>query len=349
MGEVLRDFYKKEWEKAEKTGELLLHPEHLGKLLAKKFPPQRWVIDDLVPYGGVTVMSGLPGTFKTWLLLEMAHKVAEGQQLFGHFNTSQMGVLIIDEESGERMLHERFKQLKVAEDLPIHYLTRTGYKMKQLYVEAIARTARELKVGFIIFDSLVRFNDGDENASKDMAELFDCFKQLADNEFSVLITHHNRKGTGGKSSPALDMRGSSDILAALDCHLAVSRSGESEFVKVTQTKNRYMPEVKPFELRFRPLDGQSQFEYVGESMTLADKHHEMLNKIVKLVTDNPGIAHGDLKMLAKDTGVKAGDHKLNDMIDELVSANEISVERGSRNSKHYYPVIQLDGSAAKTQ
>lgn len=349
MGEVLREFYKKEWEKAGRTGELKLFPERLNKLLAKDFPPQRWVVDDLVPYGGVTVMSGLPGTFKTWLLMEMAHKVAEGQLLFGHFNTSQMGVLIIDEESGERMLNERFKQLKVSGDLPIHYLTRTGYKMKQLYVEAIAKTARELKAGFIIFDSLVRFNDGDENTSKDMAELFDCFKQLADNDFSVLITHHNRKGMGGKSNPALDMRGSSDILASLDCHLAVARSGESEFLKVIQTKNRYMPEVKPFELRFRPLNGQSQFEYVGEAKTMADQHREMLDKIVKIVTDNSDIAHGDLKMLAKDSGVKAGGHKLDDMIQELVAGNEIAMERGVRNSKHYFPVIQVDGSAAKTQ
>src|ERR1044072_1898115 len=137
--------------------------------------------------------------------------------------------------------------------------------MKQLYVDAIADKARELGTGLIIFDSFTRFSSGDENASGDMSVLMDYYRQLAEAGVAVLILHHNRKGGTGQSNPAMDMRGSSDILASVDCHIAVSRVGQSEFVKLTQTKNRDVWESAPFELRFH--EDASEFEYVGAGKT----------------------------------------------------------------------------------
>jgi len=341
-----KEAYKVLWQKAEQTGELQLHTERLKDLLNEQFPPEVWVVDKLLPDEGVTILSGSPGSFKTWLYMEIAVKVAKGELAFGHFNTKQTGVLVIDEESGKRRLQKRFVQLGATEEVPIHYLSRVGYKMNQLYANAIAQKARELSAGLIIFDSFTRFNGADENASGDMSQLMDYYRQLADAGFSVLILHHNRKGMAGQTNPAMEMRGSSDILASADCHIAVNRVGQSEFVKLTQTKNRDVWESVPFELRFH--DNASEFEYVGSGKSATELHREHLDAVKDYVANNPGHSKRQLQKLVKEnTGLKVGQTKIGELLDELIAKQELDMAFGERNSYKYYPLE--DGSAAKTQ
>lgn len=341
-----KEAYKALWQKAEQTGELHLHTEQLKDLLNEEFPPEVWVVDQLLPDEGVTLISGSPGSFKTWLYMEIAVKVAKGEPVFGHFKSKQTGVLVIDEESGKRRLQKRFVQLGATEDVPIHYLSRVGYKMSELYVNAIAQKARELGTGLIVFDSFTHFNSADENASGDMSKLMDYYRQLADAGFSVLILHHNRKEVAGQFNPAQAMRGSSDILAAADCHIAVSRVGQSEFVKLMQTKNRDIWEPVPFELRFH--ENASEFEYVGNGKSATELHREHLDAVKDYVTDCPGHSKRQLQKLVKEsTGLKVGQAKIGELLDELVAKQELNMEFGDRNSYKYYPIP--DGSAAKTQ
>lgn len=340
-----RDTYKLRWEEAQKTGRLQLRTEQLRDLLNEQFPPEVWIVKQLIPDKSVTILSGSPGSFKTWLYMEMAVKIANGQQAFGHFDTKHTGVLVIDEESGRQRLQRRFKQLGATEATPIHFTSRTGYKMNQLFVEAIIEEGRELGVGLIIFDSFTRFTNAgaDENASGDMSVLMDCYRQLADAGFSVLILHHNRKEVAGQFNPAQAMRGSSDILAAVDCHIAVNRVGQSEFVKLIQTKNRDIWEPVPFELRF--IENAAEFEYIGADKTSSEKHRELLDEIVDVVAAFPGLTKTQLTKRAKVEGVNAGLKKIGDFVDELVGKGELDMQASGRNGQKYY----LLTSGAKTQ
>ncbi len=319
--------------------------ERLRDLLSEQFPPEIWLVECLIPDEGVTILSGSPGSFKTWLYMEMAVKIATGKQVFGHFKSKQTGVLIIDEESGKRRLQKRFKQLAATDDMPIHFTSRLGYKMSKPYADAITQKAHELHAGLIIFDSFTRFNAADENVSGDMATLMDYYRQLADAGFAVLILHHNRKAVAGQSNPAADMRGSSDILAAADCHIAASRIGQSEFVRLTQTKNRDVWEPVPFELRFH--ENASEFEYVGAGKSSAEWHREQLDKIVAFVQAEPGLSQRQIVSQIKAQGFKGGNKKIVELLDELSRSEEIAMRLGERNSYQYYPITE--GSASKTQ
>lgn len=331
-----REFYKALWEQGTLKGELQLHTERLKDLLKEEFPPEVWVVDELLPDEGITLLSGSPGSFKTWLFMEIAVKVAKGELVFGHFKSKQTGVLVIDEESGKRRLQKRFKQLGATEDVPIHYLSRVGYKMNQLYATAIAQKARELGAGLIVFDSYTRFNSGDENASGDTSTLMDYYRQLADAGFSVLILHHNRKEYAGQNNnPAQSMRGSSDLLANADCHIAVSRTGQSEFVKLSQTKNRDIWESVPFELRFH--ENASEFEYVGKGKTDIELHRERLNIVKKYVEEHPGQYKTELQKFVKmDTDIDIGQKKIGELLEELVGNEELNMELSDHNSYKYY-------------
>lgn len=341
MSKLVRDTYKELWEMGEKSGRLNLFTEKIGELLHEEFPPDVWVVDQLIPDKSVTILSGSPGSFKTWLYMEIAVKVAKGQAVFGNFSTKQTGVLVVDEESGRPRLQKRFKQMAADDNTPIHLLSRIGYKMNQLYTDSIAEKALELGAGLVVFDSLTRFmgDKVDENASGDMAKLMDCYRQLADSGLSVLILHHNRKdGTGG-SNPAQSLRGSSDILAAVDCHIAVNRTGQSETVKLVQTKNRDVWEPTPFELRFH--ENASEFEYVGSDKTASEKHRELLDKIIETVTQYPGLTKTQLTKQAKSSGANSGIKKIADYIDELALNNELDMQEASRGGQKYYPITSV--------
>lgn len=345
MANLVREAYQELWEMGEKSGKLNLLTEQVGELLQEEFPPEVWIVDQLIPAKSVTILSGSPGSFKTWLYMEIAVKVAKGRSAFGNFSTMQTGVLVVDEESGRPRLQTRFKQLAATDDLPIHLLSRTGYKMSQLYADGIAEKAIELGTGLVIFDSLTRFMGEklDENASGDMASLMDYYRQLADRGLSVLILHHNRKDGAGRFNPAQSLRGSSDILAAVDCHIAVSRVGQSEFVKLVQTKNRDIWEPVPFELRFH--ENASEFEYVGSDKTPSERHRELLDKIVETVVTYPGLTKTQLTKQARAQGVGTGIKKIGDYIDELVLNDELDMQEASRGGQKYYPIT----SVAKTQ
>lgn len=342
MSRLVRETYQDLWKMGEESGKLNLLTERVGDLLNEEFPPEVWVVDQLIPDNGVTILAGAPGSFKTWLYMEIAVKVATGQPAFGHFETKQTSVLVIDEESGRRRLQNRFKQMGATEDSPIHILSRTGYKLQQLYVDAIIEKAHEVGAGLVIFDSFTRFTGegADENSSGDMSKLMEFYRQLADEGLSVLILHHNRKET---SNLALALRGSGDILAALDCHIAAMRSGQSQTVKLVQTKNRDVWEPKPFELRFH--ENASEFEYLCSDKTDVEKHREALDKVVETVARYPGLTKTQLTKQAKASGVNGGIKKIGDYIDELVLNDELDMQEASRGGQKYYPVM----SAAKTQ
>jgi RecA-family ATPase len=281
-----RELYKQEWAEAEKTGKLRLYPESGYDLEEASEKEISWVVEGLVAEEAVTIISGFPGSFKTWLFLDMAVKVAKGEPAFGRFNTQQASVLIINEESTKTLLGKRLKQLGWTPELPIFSLNLVGYKMDRLYVDAIIETAKDLDVKFIVFDSFVRFNTKDENVSSEMSKVMDFYREIAQAGFGVLIIHHNRKGIAGQSNPALDMRGSTELLAAVDCHYAVVRKGLSEYVKLVPIKNRLQTELTPFDLRFAP--SASEFEFAGADKTTAEKRAEPLEDVRALVKDNEG-------------------------------------------------------------
>jgi predicted ATP-dependent serine protease len=309
----------------------------LDSLMAQRFPAARWTVEGIIPEGGLTILSAAPGSFKTWLMLEITLSIAEGRELFGKFNTNQTGVLFVDEESGVRMLQERFKQLGSNIGLPIHYTSRQNTRITETYIENLIATCKDKEIGLVMFDSLVRLHASDENASKDMSELFNLFRQLTDHGLSVLIAHHNRKPSQGNYSPSGDMRGSSDILAAVDCHMAMSRQNGSEYVTVLQTKNRYMPELRPFKLRFIKEDDKSRFEFSGEEKSRTDERAELKIIITSLLRES--VSDTTKKALYEhlsETGNEVGLNRLGDLLEELQSDGKVSTKPGPRNATFYY-------------
>ena len=103
-----------------------LKPLSISDLMLKEFKDTEWAVHGLIPSEGITAISGAPAAHKTWIILDLAIKASRGEILFDKFATSKMGVLIIDEENGERLLQKRFQKLSKIYDLPIYLLSLKG-------------------------------------------------------------------------------------------------------------------------------------------------------------------------------------------------------------------------------
>lgn len=314
----------------------------LSGLMSRQFPPNSWVIDKLVPSEGITAISGAPASYKTWLILMLAIEVARGGSLFGQFQAKQCGVLIIDEENGERLLQQRLKELELIEGLPIYFLSYNGFKLNDSSVENIIELIGEKQIGLVIFDSLIRIHSGDENDASQMSKTFLYLKQFNKNGITVIVTHHHRKQKQFGSSPSQEMRGSSDILASLDCHIAVERNDEE--VTIHQPKLRQDEEQKPFKLKFsRDENGLFFFLYEGEADDFKKKIDQCKEAVLELLKENGKLFQKEIFELLKTSGLAIGEKTLRTALDDLVENELLNKAKGEKN-KTYYSLSQLDDS-----
>ncbi len=312
-----------------------LKPKSLQELLNTTFPVQRWLVEGLMPLGGITLLSGAPESYKTWAMLDTAVSVAEGKPLFGRFQTTQTKVLIIDEESGERILQERLVALRVTESTSIFTESMKGVILSKEYVNKLIEWCDKNEIGLVVADSLSRIHKGDESTAKDMSALFALVRQLTIKGISVVILHHNRKSTPGIGYSANDIRGSSDILASVDSSIALStkRTGH---VDVVQVKNRIASKERPFTIELIQDGNYRYFNCIATGKSKDDEFVERKNAIIAIIKANPRINQSEIYQYFADKNIEiGGERAIKGALDELVKDGEIESARGSKNSLNF--------------
>lgn len=306
-------------------------------LMSEKYPENRWMIEQLVPEEGIVVLSGASGSFKTWLIMEMALAIAEGRDFLDMFRTEQSKVLIIDEENGKRLYNERFKKITTSLEAPIFLSSMEGFVVNNNNVNNVIEFCEKEQIRLVIIDSMTRVNTGDENSSKDIAKFFASLRDFTRHLISVILIHHNRKPGVAGYDAGTDMRGSSDIRAAIDIQLAVRRPGTSMTIELRQSKCRYNQENPPIKLAFEKNDetGLIGFRYIG---ALKDKENdnreleeELKNVVLEMVGNFPNTNKGAIAAtVANKTG--RGASKVKAIISELVESGELVSTTGKYNA-----------------
>jgi hypothetical protein len=252
-----------------------LKPIPLPDLLAKDYPGPDWAIERLVATATINLLTAAPNNWKSWLTLHAALSLAKGSPLFGHFQTTPQGVLIVNEEDSERDLQRRFQMLagESAKDLPIHVAAGREVKLDQSpWLHDLLETMKRLDLSFLILDSMSCIHSGVENDPRDMMRLFDSLKTFCKEGVTVLMTHHHRKRSrlpDAKEYAQEQTRGSSVINAVPHGHLAIeetrSESGD-RLIRCVQAKLKAAQKlVHPFLVKVVETEtGGIQFEYGGE-------------------------------------------------------------------------------------
>ncbi len=304
----------------------------LKELMETEFDAIQWVVDRLIPASGLIALSGAPASYKTWLVLDMAQKIASGTPLFNRFQTKQTGVLLVDEENGDRLLQIRFKKIGDRFDLPIYTLSFKYFKLTNDNVKKIIRVAKKKEIGLIIFDSLVRIHEEDENSAIAMASVFSLLRKITNEGITVIFTHHHRKKGNNQSGGSQEMRGSSDILASLDCHLSVDSEKGENSVKVTQNKSRYAEEIGSFTLNVIKDGENLSFEIDGDIEEQQSNKSIVEEAIVHALALNTELCKTDILRLLKQDGIKVGNSTLLNTIKRMVKKGVIQEKQGEKNT-----------------
>lgn len=314
--------------------EYFIKPITLDDLMVKKFKDTQWLADGLIPKGGIIAISGAPASFKTWLILDLGLCIGLGKDLFGKHRTEQGGVLLIDEENGEQLLKQRFEMLNIGTSLPFHILPLTNFSLSESNIQKVIIYAETHNITTIIFDSLVRIHSSDENDAMAMSKVFKLLKECTKHGITVIFTHHNRKQGNFNSSPSQSMRGSSDILASVDCHLAIERLKNNEII-LTQTKLRQGKELKPFKLKIIENEQSIVFEYAGElkpQEVKVGKKESAKSAISQILGDLPNLSKTFLFSELKKRKIYISKETFNKAIKELVDDNELTETKGPSNT-----------------
>ena len=307
-------------------------------LISEVYPENRWIIEQLVPEEGIVILAGASGSFKTWLIMEMALAIAEGRDFLDVFKTVQSKVLIIDEENGKRLYNERFKSITSLSEAPIFLSSMGGFIVNDDNVKNVIEFCKKEQIRLVIIDSMTRVNTGDENSSKDTTKFFTSLRGFTKQSISVVLIHHNRKPGVTGYDASTDMRGSSDIKAAVDVQLAVRRQGTSMAIELRQAKCRYNQEMSPIKLVFEKNEdtGLVGFRYVGalkengnenEKESLAELENVILDMVQKFPNTNKGAIASSV---ANATG--RGVSKVKAIISELVESGKLISTTGKHNA-----------------
>ena len=310
----------------------------VDELMAHDYPPTTYLVDRLIPTESITILSGPSRNFKTYTLLDIAIAVASQKPLFGHFATTQAEVLIINEEDGERLLQQRFRQLGIEQgsNLPIHISAMNGFTLTDTSVDEIIQLCGD-DVKLVIIDSLIRVHSSDENSAREMSRVFAQLRKFTKAGIAVLVTQHHRKGNQHSTGGASEMRGSSDILAAVDSHFAVTRK-DSLYLTFTQEKQRYAIELEPFQVKVHINDDSFRFEYLGALSKPADKTTTLYTIVCNLLGEHKELTIDELLEKIKVTNISTYKQQLRELLKRWVAEGALPETRTDQNGRKLYSV-----------
>ena len=208
-------------------------------LLAEEPPPQRFVIEGLIPEPVAAAIVAPGSTGKSFWLMQLAACVATGVPFMGQAVSRPGGVLMFgaedDRDEMSRRLHsiakeyawdgcrldpealgENFYPVSVlGKDNLLTYhngrdIVRDAKRIKHLI--NMAKSIHNLRL--IIIDPVSRFRSGDENDNEAATRFVEVLEQIREETgVTVLCAHHSRKGSTGDGAD--DIRGASAFVDAL--------------------------------------------------------------------------------------------------------------------------------------
>jgi hypothetical protein len=209
--------------------------------------PPEWLLERAVPRGSLAVLYGPPKSAKTFLALEIALAVASGRGDVHGLACKSGRVLYVLAEGGAPMMRDRVwawldhHGLKTGDRFAVHArsVTLSEPQAVQRLLEG-AGTEWDL----VVFDTLARCMDGDENSVKDMnAAVRGCDRVRDATGAAVLLVHHSGK------DESKGMRGSTALLGAVDSVMRMRRTpGGGYRFEVTELRHGEPGETRELRL-----------------------------------------------------------------------------------------------------
>ena len=220
-----------------------------------------WLVERLLPAGGVSLLAGEVASGKTFLALDLAISAASGLTAWGGRACLKSKVLYCCLDSSPRTIRGRVQALCAGRGIaPPGDLFFDFSALNLAGPGGQARLGEMVRGGrftLVVLDVLARYLPGvDENAVSAVGPVFSLLRALAATSGAAfLVVHHFNKSAAPRAGRMQRVRGSSDIAAAVDAALSVTLGGTREQPRrtVTPEKNRELPEEAPFDFSLESM------------------------------------------------------------------------------------------------
>jgi hypothetical protein len=280
--------------------------------------PVEWIVDRFIAKGTVTMLSGVSGSGKSYVALDVSDCIAQGE-MFAGMSTIQTEVNYFDRENPLHVVQSRMRQMSIRDGERFRYwggwLKPQAPSADSEVVMNYVRAADSKPV--LVFDTISAFfEEGSENDAAAVRSHMNGYRNLADLGATVIVLlHASEKGGNGGF-----YRGSTDYKASVDCAYLVKKIGKGQLLEGVELKNfksRYLTHEK---LRLQ-FDG---------STFSADKLAAVADKMRSLLIANAGILKSQFETLAVKEGIDRG--SVREFIDSRIQRGEIEVTKGERNA-----------------
>ena len=291
------------------------------------FTEPQWAVTRLFENGTVNMIGAAPSNFKSWISLHIANCLTTGKPVFNEFEVTKQAVWVINEEDTKRQVQERINILNNDhEELPLYFSVKNNIVLDEDFVEQIISRCRNLKVNFIIIDSLRSVHDRDENTSKEMQPVMNFLNKIANSGITVLFTHHNRKKSGfGKINEGEEARGSSVISASSHGYISLNAKKENgaDYVVISQHKQKSAKKLDPFRvsINLEASDCNQKFIHDGTEDGLSSVKVKIIGVLTSI---NKWLSVKDLK--SQHCG--GGETSIRVALDELKNEGDVVCKNG---------------------
>lgn len=232
----------------------------------KEFEERYYAVQGMIPEGE-TVIAAPPKTGKSWLMLDMCLKVAEGKQFLG-FDTKQSDTLYLALEDGDSFEQERLNIVTGGATAPknFHFVFSNVMPMNEgflLQLEELLKAFPNIKV--VVIDTLqfVKYRQGKSESA------YECdyrtgrdLKEFAEKKhLAVVVVTHTTKMIHIEDEMS-NVSGTNGVTGAADAVVVLSkekRTDKEARLFITGRKVRQSMHSIKFD------DSKCQWDYIGEA------------------------------------------------------------------------------------
>lgn len=330
-------------------------PQHWKDIDAFEFDPDRWLVENMLPREGITIIASISGVGKSLVAGHLSKCLSTGTNLFGNpkFPVKKSKVLLINLEMSISEVQRRGRLIGFeSENENLIMLNEDNFNLNKLGLQDY--TYRWLldflikeKIEVLIIDTFRPATGGmREEKAEEVRNFFQKFLILKNSGVSVIFLEHLRKPTQqeGKVPKKEQLLGSQDKTANVEILLMLAKDERSGETRIYQRKNRLGPEMKPYAIKIEDgftTDNEKTllFNYIGEINDDVNKKEEAKELIRDILSDGDSKTTNQLIELTKKI---VGAKNVREALREMKKQEEVNTFKTGRQDTFVLPREKIE-------